>query len=64
MLEVRSVQESAEDGSRDLREGEVKFLLRAVRSGLWMREELLRRRDWEVREEGGGSSARGWGVYL
>ena len=45
MLEVRSVQESAEEGSRDRREGEVKFLLMAVRSGLWMREELLRRRD-------------------
>ena len=64
MFKVRSVQESAEDGSRDRREGEVKFLLMAVRSGLWMREELLRRRDWEVREAGGGSRARGWGAYL
>ena len=64
MLDVRSVQESAEDGSRDRREGEVKFLLVAVRSGLCMREELLRRRDSEVREAGGGSRARGWGAYL
>ena len=63
MLDVRSVQESAEDGARDLSEGEVKLLLCAVRSGLCMREGLLRRRE-DREEEGGGSSARGWGAYL
>ena len=52
VLDVRSVQESAEEGSRDRWEGEVKFLLRAVRSGLWMRE------------PGGGGSSRGWGAHL